>query len=147
MRSLLPLAHRRRRLPSSLSRLAFLAAFLSVAACAHHRRAKNGAEDDEPLPVPEFVMVSVENHNWSDVIVWLVQADGMTTRIGTVSGSSNAVLQFRGSYITGGGSLQLLARPVGGRTSLRSERFTVQPGQQVMWTIETSLARSSLAVY
>ena len=147
MRSLLPPAHRHRRPRSPLSRVAFLAAFLvATSACARHGRARS-ADEDAPEPVPEFVLVSVENHNTSDVIVWLVQPDGLTTRIGSVAGSSNAVLQFRGRYIEGGASLQLIARPIGGVTAVRSERFTVHPGQQVTWTLETSLQRSSLSVY
>lgn len=149
MRLLLPPpVRRRRRPPSPLSRrLALLVAFVATAACAHHARPKTAADDeDAPMPIPEFVYVTVENHNFNDVIIWLVQPDGMTSRIGTVTGSSNAVLKFRGIYIVGGG-LQLIARPIGGRQAVRSERFSVQPGQQVSWTIETSLQRSSLAVY
>jgi hypothetical protein len=116
-------------------------------ACTH--RAHRGADEagDTGPVLPEFVFVAVENHNWSDIIVSVISNDGRVTRIGTVNGSSNAVLRFPGYLMVSGPSLQLVARAVGGRTEVRSERVVVQPGQQVTWTIETSLGRSSIAVF
>ena len=142
----LPSPHRRRA-PLYFYRVALLAASLATAACARRGRVGGGDDDDAPVPLPEFVIVSIENHNWSDVIISIAPGSGQPVRLGIVTGATNAVLRFPGSYIANSQVLQLLARPVGGRSLLRSERFTVQPGQQVTWTLESSLQRSSLAVY
>ena len=148
MRPLPPAVRRHHRSAWSVSRLALAVAFLAATACVRHGRADKGAENDNlPMPVPEFVYVNVENHNTSDVIVALVAPNGQTLRMGTVTGASSGVLRFPGRYIAGSAPLHLTARAIGGRTEVRSERFTVQPGQQVSWTLETSLQRSSLAVY
>ena len=132
--------------------LVFLLALVAgtTSACAH--RAKSGgegaaADEDAPMPIPEFVFVAVENHNWSDVVISVVSSAGQAVRLGTVTAGSSATLRFPGHYIAGSSPLQLQAKPVGGRSVLRSERFSVQPGQQVAWTIESSLQRSSLAIY
>ena len=142
----LPSLHRRRS-PLFFYRTALLVALLATAACARRGRVGDGDDDEAPEPLPEFVIVSVENHNWSDVIISIVQGSSQPVRLGIVTGATNAVLRFPGTYIANSQVLQLLARPVGGRSLLRSERFTVQPGQQVTWTLESSLERSSLAIY
>ena len=137
-----------RRGPARLLAFALLATVLAASlGCFHRGRARGGDAEEVAMPVPEFVFVAVENHNWSDIIVSLVTTDGRVTRIGTATGSTNSVLRFPGYMIAGGSTLQLTARAVGGRQEIRSERFVVQPGQQVTWTIETSLARSTLAVF
>jgi len=124
----------------------------ATSACLH--RAKPGeagaAEEDAPIPLPEFVFVNVDNRNFSDVVVSIVPSPGdgaQAFRIGNASGNSKTTLRFPGRYIAASAPLQLQAKAVGGRSVLLSERFTVQPGQQVSWTLETSFARSSLAVY
>ena len=125
-----------RRGPARLLAFALLATVLAASlGCFHRGRARGGDAEEGAMPVPEFVFVAVENH------------DGRVTRIGTATGSTNSVLRFPGYMIAGGSTLQLTARAVGGRQEIRSERFVVQPGQQVTWTIETSLARSTLAVF
>ena len=138
-----PIRRLHRALPLLLALLA-----TGAAGCTHHRTRPGETEaNDERSALPEFVFVAVENHNWSDVIVSLVSNDGRVTRIGTVTGSTNAVLRFPGRLLISGPTLQLVARQVGGQTEVRSDRFVVQPGQQVTWTLETSLGRSSIAVF
>lgn len=127
-----------------------LAVLLAVATVATTTACRHGAKppgDEAVAPLPEFVFVSVENHNWSDVVVSLIRGDGQPLRLGTVTAAQSAVLRFPGRYVAGSVQLQLLAKPVGGFSTLRSQRFTVQPGQSVTWTLENSLERSSLAVY
>ena len=105
------------------------------------------ADSASAVPLPDFVYVSVENRNTSDVIVWVEGADGRVTRIGTATASRGTTLQFPGSFIAASARLHLRARLVGGRGTLRSEGFTVQPGQQVVWTLENALRRSMVSVY
>ena len=138
----------RPRLALRLAR-ALLAALLAVAATAATACRHRAASPEESIeePVPEFVFVSIENHNWGDVVVSLVRADGTLFRMGTVTAGRSVMLRFPGSYIANSATLQLMAKPVGGFSLLRSQRFSMQPGQQVVWTIENSLDRSSLAIY
>ena len=141
-------ASRTRRALLLLLMLALLAG--TTSACARRAKAGGGAEageEDGPMPIPEFVFVAVENHNWADVVISIISPAGQTTRLGTVTAGSSATLRFPGRYIAGSSPLQLQAKPIGGRAVLLSERFSVQPGQQVAWTLESSLQRSSLAVY
>ena len=138
----------RPRLAQRLTR-ALLAALLVVAASSATACRHRTPTPDESLsePLPEFVFVSIENHNGGDIVVTLVRPDGTLLRMGTVTAGRTVMLRFPGEYIASGASLQLIAKPIGGFSMLRSQRFTVQPGQQVVWTIENSLDRSSLAVY
>jgi hypothetical protein len=132
-----------------------LAVLLVIAAspgCAHRSpvggtaAAPDGGKGTERVVTPRFVLVSVENHNWSDVVVSVVR-DGASNRIGTVTAASNAVLRLPGHFIEGSTPLQLIAHPIGDRASYRSQPFVVQAGQQITWTLENGLARSSLAVF
>jgi hypothetical protein len=128
---------------------------LLAAACARQPRVEApGAvaeqqepeENDSAVPLPEFVFVSVENHNWNDVVVSLVNSGGQRLRLGTVTAGATTTLRFPGSYIAGAQRLQLSAKAVGGRATVLSEGCAVGAGQQVTWTLESSLQRSSLSV-
>jgi hypothetical protein len=138
--------------PCRVLRGCSLAAFLCVTAagCARHPRGTAQAPTQTAYggesAVGGVITVSVENHNWSDVVVSLVR-NGHTHRLGTVTGASNAVLRFPAYYGEASAPLQLMAHPIGDPTVFRSERFVVMPGQQVTWTLENSLVRSSLAIY
>jgi hypothetical protein len=120
-----------------------LAAMVGVG-CAHPKKAP-ADEASVEVVLPEFVFVAVENHNYNDVVVSLVTNDGRVQRIGQVSGSTNLTLRFPGRMLASGPTLQLIARA--GRSEVRSERFVLHPGQQVTWTLETSLQRSTISVY
>jgi hypothetical protein len=97
-------------------------------------------------PVPEFVVVSVQNHNWSDVVVELAHS-GQRTRLGQVTAATDAKLKFPSRFVSGAQSVRLIAKPIGSPQAFVSESFVVRPGQNVEWTLEQGLGRSSLAVY
>jgi hypothetical protein len=94
--------------------------------------------------IPRFVDVQVANHNWADVIVYLNHG-ASRTRLGSVGTARASEFRFPASYAHGT-SVTLLVTPIGSPARFESERFTVQPGQTVYWTIESSLARSSLMI-
>lgn len=124
--------------------LAVALATIVMVGCAHPKKAPADEASTEVV-LPEFVFVAVENHNYNDVVVSLVTNDGRVQRIGQVSGSTNLTLRFPGRMLASGPTLQLIARA--GKSEVRSERFVLHPGQQVTWTLETSLQRSTIAVY
>jgi hypothetical protein len=139
-----------RRIAPRLTRRALLTALLAVSGTVAATSCRHGARapaENDAVPIPEFVLVSVDNHNWSDVVVSLVRGGAQPFRLGTVTAGQSTVLRFPGQYIAGSTPLELLAKPIGGFSTLRSPRFVVQPGQSVTWTLENALERSSLAVF
>src|SRR4051812_25730077 len=94
--------------------------------------------------IPSFVDVQVANHNWADVVVYLNHGS-TRTRLGSVGTARSSDFRFPASYAHGT-SITLLVTPIGSPTRFESERFTVQPGQTVYWTIESTLVRSSLMI-
>jgi hypothetical protein len=104
-----------------------------------------GSESGSP-PARSEISVEVESHNWSDIVIYLMNGN-QAGRLGMVTGLSTIhfVLPYR--KLGTGGKVRLRAYPVGGPGSFTSEDLLVQPGQWVKWTLESDLSRSSLAVY
>ncbi len=91
------------------------------------------------------VAVEVENHNWSDITVYLM-AGGLPQRLGMVTGLSSASFVFSSQLLNTGSGVRLRALPVAGR-AFTSEMILVQPGQGITWTLENDLDTSSVTVY
>lgn len=91
------------------------------------------------------VLVEVENHNWSDITVYLM-AGGLPQRLGMVTGLSSATFVFPSQRLNAGSGVRLRALPVAGR-AFTSEMILVQPGQGITWTLENDLDTSSVTVY
>jgi len=96
-------------------------------------------------PPEEQVVVSVKNHNWSDVTVYLV-ADGLSQRLGRVSALGEATLDFASRWLNTSSSVRLRALPLAGQP-FTSETILVFPGQAIFWTLENNLQTSSFSVY
>lgn len=120
------------------------AACLSLTLACGARSASKAATDDRAANAE--IAIEVENHNYSDVVIYLVRGS-QTQRLGMVTGLSNAnyVIPFR--RLGPGGESRLRAYPIGGPAAFTSENLYVQPGQWVKWTLESDLTRSFLAVY
>ena len=102
-----------------------------------------------PTPSPAYLLaevsVEVENRNWSDITIYLMTG-GLPQRLGMVTALSHASFGFPSQRLNTSGSVRLRALPVAGRP-FTSETILVQPGQAIMWTLETDLDISSLSVY
>jgi len=96
-------------------------------------------------PLHTEVSVEVENHNWSDITIYLM-AGGLPHRLGMVTALSNANFVFPSQRLHTGSGVRLRALPVAGR-AFTSEAILVQPGQAIFWTLENDLDISSLSVY
>ncbi len=96
-------------------------------------------------PAGTEVSVQVENHNWSDITVYLMTA-GLPQRLGMVTAMGNATFIFPAHRLNTSAGVRLRALPVAGRP-FTSETILVQPGQGIMWTLENDLDASSLSVY
>jgi hypothetical protein len=102
------------------------------------------SEESSPRSGKE-VSVEVENHNWSDINVYLV-AGGLPQRLGMVTAMSNGTFAFPSHRLNTTGGVRLRALPMAGR-AFTSETILVQPGQAIFWTLENDLNTSSLSVY
>ncbi len=101
-----------------------LLAALASTACAHHVASDDSAAPARDTPVP----IEVENHNWSDMVIFLDRGN-LSQRLGTVGGA------------------RLRADPIGALRNFSSETINLQPGQTIKWTIENDIDRSFLGIY
>ena len=125
---------------------AFAALMVAGSACFLFNRGKSGQQDAAPAPREGEIALSVTNHNYLDVVIYVLH-DGQQTRVGTVTGSSSQLFYMRARLLGMGREIRLLGHPIGGQTIARTETLVVQPGQYIEWTLETDLARSSVGVY
>ncbi|HEX2217408.1 MAG TPA: hypothetical protein VHG35_01290 [Gemmatimonadales bacterium] len=109
-------------------------------------RSEEDASEAPPSPATAEVALEVENHGWSDIIIYLVRGTS-TDRLGMVGSLSTETFIFPYRELGAGTDVRLRAYPIGGPRSYTSESLLVQPGQWVKWTLESDLTRSFLAVY
>jgi hypothetical protein len=125
-----------------------LAALLVAAsletACLHQpgTSASPDIADDSTSGVP----IQIANHNWSDVIIYVLR-DGQPSRLGIATAASSASFLLPRRMLGQGGEIQLWGRPIGARGAAFSEVVVVQPGQWIEWTLESDLDRSAIGVY
>ena len=94
------------------------------------------------------VVLQVENHNSADITIHAI-VDGHRSRLGVVT--TAATERFDISRLLGLlREVRLVAETSGGRTgggqSVSSDRVAVQPGQTLIWTLESALRRSVLEI-
>jgi hypothetical protein len=121
----------------------YFALFTSVTACSRHRPI-----DEEPAPtvVSDTVVLEVENHNWSDVVLYIVH-DGVQTRFTQVAAAHDLSVEIPARLQGQMGVIRLAARRIGGTDSFVSQALSIRGSSAVRFTIESSLARSSVGVW
>ena len=92
------------------------------------------------------VALRVVNHTNLDVVIYLVH-DGVRTRVGSVTAASSTAFFLSVRSLGQGREIRLFGDPIGGRDHAETELIVVQPGQQIEWTLEPELRRSTVAVY
>jgi hypothetical protein len=118
------------------------AATAVLGACSH----RSPGEGEAAPAVDQGWTLTIINHHWLDVSVY-VMTDGQRTHVGLVTATRTESFEMPARTITGGRLITLVADPVGGPRSVQSERLAVQGGQNVKWTLEHGLERSTVAVY
>jgi len=133
-----------RHLHRSLAILAsgFLAA---SAACAAHHAAPANARADSLLAAEQLVL-EIENHNWSDVVVFILH-DGRSARLAQVTAGRSISVPLLARHVSPMGTFQIAVHPIGGSSDYRSEALSARTGTTVRLTVENSVARSSVAVW
>ena len=100
-------------------------------------------EDLAPQLAPDTqtVILEVQNHNWADIIIYVVH-DGRRTRLNVVTATKDASLVIPANIIGQVGSLQLVARRVGAYDRYVSQTISVRTGSTIVLTLESDLTRS-----
>ena len=112
----------------------------SLAACGTSGRV--GAASGEVVPADE-VGLDVKNQNFLDVDVFSI-TDGMSTRLGTVSG--NGSRHFLLDPNVGSRDFRLIAVPIGGAGRASSGSVNVAAGQTIVFTVGPVLEQSTVII-
>jgi hypothetical protein len=124
-----------------VGRLLGVLLILSTHACSHTISAPVGTPKSS-----ESVPLRIDNHNWLDVVIYVVH-DGQRTRLGLATATNSATFSLPMHLLGQGREVRFLADPVGGHGTVSTETIVVQPGQSITWTLETDLRRSFVAVF
>lgn len=124
----------------------FLMGFLvlTLGACASREGPATG-----PLPPgaqEQEARVQVTNNNWSDMTVYAVR-DGHRVRLGTVTSMATQIFDLPRAILGAAANVQLVANPIGGRSSIRTPPVSVWPGQTVQFMIENQPGLSNTSVW
>jgi hypothetical protein len=90
------------------------------------------------------VTLVVRNDNFADVDVYAI-ADGLATRVGTVTGNSTARFALSPTVVAAS-DLRIVATPIGGNGRASSGPLLVSPGQTIQFNIAPALRQSNAIV-
>lgn len=108
--------------------------------------AASSGDGEQPAPRAETT-VRVDNHNWSDVAVYVVRTGTDTeVRLGTVTSMTQRRFKVPHSVLPDGGAVRLIADPIGSDSRYVTPPVQVNPGQHVNWRVENRLNLSSVSV-
>lgn len=117
----------------------FLISVLLLASCAHNTPPAPSSWDNME------VGLIVENHNWSDVRIYVVH-DGVSERVGSVTAASTGTFVLPSRFFASEGGIQLRASAIAGDQPYTTEVLTVHPGDAITWTLESHLDHSSILI-
>jgi len=117
----------------------------SLSGCSRSIPVKNY---DEPTPVnlAAPVTLEVENHNWADVVLYVLH-DGVQTRFTQVAAAHNLSIEIPERLQGQMGVIRIAARRIGGTDSYVSQAISLRGNSAVRFTIESNLNRSSVGVW
>ena len=128
---------------------------LAIAWCAVHPLASTGcarhktdATAAAPAPAPEPrlpVALRVTNSNWSDVRIYVVRGT-MSLRLGTVTTNSTVDFMIPADFLSGAGTVTLVADPVAGRGHWATPLPAISAGDEFELVVENFLQYSHLVV-
>lgn len=115
-------------------------------ACAGRHPTPEALAADSPAAAPEPVVLEVENHNWADVVLYVVH-DGVQTRFTQVAAAHNLSIEIPPRLQGQMGVIRIAARRIGGTDSYVSQAISIRGSSAVRLTIESSLNHSSVGVW
>jgi hypothetical protein len=115
-------------------------------ACAGRHPTPEALTSTDTATAPEPVVLEVENHNWADVVLYVVH-DGVQTRFTQVAAAHNLSIEIPPRLQGQMGVIRIAARRIGGTDSYVSQAISIRGSSAVRLTIESSLNHSSLGVW
>lgn len=135
------MARRRTTLASCL----IVSGLLLACAGRHPVKADSLAEAPETI-APGPVVLEVENHNWADVVLYVVH-DGVQTKFTQVAAAHSLSIEIPPRLQGQMGVIRIAARRIGGTDSYVSQAISVRGSSAVRLTLESSLNHSSVGVW
>jgi hypothetical protein len=121
--------------------LVSIAAALSFASC--HPRLPSAGPVEE---VPGEISIHVVNRNRIDVMVYLSH-DGVRNRLGLATASTTTDFTLPLRTLGAGREYRLIGDPLGVRIAITTETLFARAGDEVIWSLEDSFARSTVVVH
>jgi hypothetical protein len=117
-------------------------------ACAGRHPVKDSLAAAAPpdTVAAEPVVLEVENHNWADVVLYVLH-DGIQTRFTQVAAAHNLSIEIPPRLQGQMGVIRIAARRIGGTDSFVSQAISIRGSSAVRLTIESSLNHSSVGVW
>ena len=125
---------------------AAVAATLVIGACAPGSTGGGGNVSAAPRAHRAPATVKVENFNWQDVVVYVVQS-GQRVRLGMVTSMSTGKFRLPERFLGSTSDIRLYADPIGSTSGYTTEAIRVVSGQEVSLSVQNSLALSSVAIW
>ncbi|MFL5480672.1 MAG: hypothetical protein ACJ8AK_00625 [Gemmatimonadaceae bacterium] len=126
---------------------ACLAVSLLVIGCARHHRFDDNPQLAEPqIAVTGPVVLEVENHNWSDIVLFVIH-DGRTHRLAQIAAARDQTFEIPSHLIGDEGTIRLGLHRIGGRDDYNTEPISIRTGNTIRLTIEGKLEHSSIGVW
>jgi hypothetical protein len=95
---------------------------------------------------PTPIVLEVENHNWADVILFVVH-DGVQTRFAQVAAAHNLSIEIPERLQGQMGIIKIGARRIRGDDTYLSQAISLRGNSSVRFTIECNLNRSTVGVW
>lgn len=137
-----------RHLRRSFAALAIGLSAVTLVDCApsHRAPAPSSAATEDGTPPAESLVLEIDNHNWSDIVVFVLH-DGRSSRLAQVTAGRSVSLPLRPQHIGAMGTLRLAVHPIGGSSDYTSESLSLRTGNTVRLTVESRVGHSSVAVW
>jgi hypothetical protein len=125
---------------------ACLAVSVLFIGCARHHRFDDNPQLAEPQAVSGPVVLEVENHNWSDIVLFVIH-DGRTHRLAQIAAARDQTFEIPSRLIGDEGTIRLGLHRIGGRDDYNTEPISIRTGNTIRLTIEGKLEHSSIGVW
>jgi len=137
-----------RHLRRSFAALAIGLVAGTLVGCAAHRRVPlpASAASEDSAPSLDSLVLEIDNHNWSDIVVFALH-DGRSSRLAQVTAGRSVSLPLRPQHIGAMGTLRFAVHPIGGSSDYTSESLSLRTGSTVRLTVESRVGHSSVAVW
>ena len=119
-------------------------ALQSACASRQHAELEDDAEVAQPVSGP--VILEVQNHNWSDVVLFLIH-NGQVNRFAQIAAAKDQSFEVPPRFIGEEGILRVGLHRIGGQDDFRTEAVSVRTGGTIRLTIEGKLEHSSIGVW